>query len=67
MYKDRLDQLMREYYYEKNSVEDILWFLDYMIQQYIKVLNETKPIIIDYRNNEKKLDKEKYNGKNSDR
>lgn len=37
MDKKKLDQLMTEYYYEKNSVEDTLEFLSFMFGQYEKL------------------------------
>ena len=39
MDKKKLDQLMVEYYYDKNSVEDTLDFISFMFQQYEKLLD----------------------------
>lgn len=41
MNKESLDNIMKEYYYEKNSVEDTLEFLCFMFNQYQK-LEESK-------------------------
>lgn len=38
--KQSLDQLMVEYYYEKNSIEDTLYFLSFMWEQYEKLNKE---------------------------
>ena len=38
--KQSLDQLMVEYYYEKNSIEDTLYFLSFMWGQYEKLNKE---------------------------
>ena len=35
--KQSLDQLMVEYNYEKNSIEDTLYFLSFMWEQYDKL------------------------------
>ena len=47
MEKAQLDKLMREYYYEKNSVADTLEFLSFMFSQYDKLVMEANPIHTD--------------------
>lgn len=38
--KSFLDNIMREYYYEKNTVEDTLSFLSHMFTEYEKLIKE---------------------------
>ena len=38
MDKNQLDEVMTEYYYAKNSVEDTLEFLAFMYSQYEKLV-----------------------------
>lgn len=40
MTKEQLDNIMKEYYYEKNSVDDTYDFLLFMLDQYSKLCKE---------------------------
>ena len=40
MNKERIYQLLREFYYEKNTLEDTIEFLSFMTCQLIKIQEE---------------------------
>lgn len=40
--KKQLDQIMREYYYEKNDMETTVEFLVYMYHEYVQAIKNIK-------------------------